>query len=38
MDHSHNERQDNEPRSLWRSRTGLMLLGFLAIAGFFLLS
>ena len=38
MDHSHNERQDNESRSLWRSRTGLMLPGFLAIAGFFLLS
>lgn len=38
MDHSHNERQGNEPRSLWRSRTGLMLLGFLVIAGFFLLT
>jgi hypothetical protein len=36
MNHSHNERQGNEPRSLWRSRTGLALLGFLAIAGFFL--
>ncbi len=38
MDHSHDERHGNEPRSLWRSRTGLALLGFLAIAGFFLLS
>ena len=36
MDHSHNERQGNESRSLWRSRTGVALLGFLAIAGFFL--
>lgn len=38
MDHSHNERQGNESRSLWRSRIGLMLLGFLVIAGFFLLT
>ena len=38
MDHSHNERQGNESRSLWRLRTGLTLLGFLAIAGFFLLT
>jgi hypothetical protein len=36
MNYSHNERQGNESRSLWRSRTGLALLGFLAIAGFFL--
>jgi hypothetical protein len=36
MNHSHNERKGNESRSLWRSRTGLALLGFLAIAGFFL--
>ncbi len=36
MDHSHDERDGNEPRSLWRSRSGLALLGFLAIAAFFL--
>jgi hypothetical protein len=36
MNNSHNERQGNESRSLWRSRTGLALLGFIAIAGFFL--
>ena len=34
MDHSHNERQDNESRSPWRSRTGLTPLVFLAIAAF----
>lgn len=38
MDHPHDERHGNEPRPLWRSRTGLALLGFLAIAAFFLLS
>ncbi len=36
MDQSHDERDGNEPRSLWRSRSGLALLGFLAIAAFFL--
>ncbi len=36
MDHSHDERHGNESRSLRRSRTGLALLGFLAIAGFLL--
>lgn len=36
MDHSHDERRGNEPRSLWRSRSGLAVLGFLAIAAFFL--
>lgn len=38
MDHSHDEQQGSEPRPLWRSRTGLALIGFLAIASFFLLS
>ena len=32
MNHDHPEK----PPSFWRSRTGLTLLGFLAIAGFFL--
>lgn len=32
MNHDHPEK----PPSFWRSRTGLALLGFLAIAGFFL--
>ncbi len=36
MNRSHNERQGNESRSLWRSRTGLAFLGLLAIAAFFL--
>ncbi len=36
MNHSHDERHDEMPRPFWRSRTGLALLGFLAIAGFFL--
>ncbi len=35
MNHEHH-RQQREP--FWRSRTGLALLGFLAIAAFFLLS
>lgn len=34
MDHSHNERQGNESRSLWCSRSSLTLPGFLAIAAF----
>ena len=38
MNHSHDEGHGKELRSLWRSRTGLMLVGFLAIAGFFLLT
>jgi hypothetical protein len=32
MNHDHSEK----PPSFWRSRIGLALLGFLAIAGFFL--
>ncbi len=32
MNHEHSP----PPRPFWRSRTGLALLGFLAIAGFFL--
>ena len=31
MDHSHDERRGNEPRSLWRSRTGLAFLGLFAM-------
>lgn len=38
MDHSHDEQYGSKPRSLGRSRTGLALIGFLAIAAFFLLS
>jgi len=38
MNHSRGERHDRTTRPFWRSRTGLALLGFLAIAGFFLLS
>lgn len=38
MDHPHDEQHGSKPRSLWRSRTGLALIGFLAIAAFFLLS
>jgi hypothetical protein len=34
MNHEHPHR----PEPFWRSRAGLALLGFLAIAGFFLLS
>lgn len=34
MNHEHHHRRE----SFWRSRTGLTLLAFLAIAGFFLLS
>jgi len=29
---------ENEQPSFWRSRTGLVLLGFLAVAGFFLIT
>lgn len=32
MNHDHPEK----PPSFWRSRSGIVLLGFLAIAGFFL--
>ncbi len=34
MSHDHPEK----PPSFWRSRFGIVLLGFLAIAGFFLLT
>jgi uncharacterized membrane protein len=33
-----NNQHPEKPPSIWRSRGGLVLLGFLAIAGFFLLT
>lgn len=39
MDHSDHELHGNARRSLWRrSRSGLALMGFLLIAGFFLVT